>query len=257
MNENQATSRYDLSASYHGHILKGPYSDTLKNRIIQCIDTFTRLEQTGNPAMLYIAAWKDRKKDIWHEYMCQEISSLLGCRSSQTADTFRQKVMESRIYRSDDTSDFKNIHKEDIHQKDLDDTRNSLRKASVSAGITEAVYKIRLKDNNYIWLNDKADIERYQNDGIYISLGFLTDVTKEMRAEEERETLFKQLQAAVEKVKILSGLLPICAECKQIRDDQGYWNQIDDYISRHSDVQFSHGICPDCARKLYPDFFKK
>jgi len=54
-------------------------------------------------------------------------------------------------------------------------------------------------------------------------------------------------------VKTLSGMLPICAACKKVRDDSGYWNQIETYVRDHSDAQFSHGICPDCAKTLYPD----
>jgi len=62
-----------------------------------------------------------------------------------------------------------------------------------------------------------------------------------------------QLKEAQEKSKILSGLLPICASCKKIRDDKGYWNQIEEYIRDHSEAEFSHGICPECAKELYPD----
>jgi CheY-like chemotaxis protein len=64
-----------------------------------------------------------------------------------------------------------------------------------------------------------------------------------------------ELQAALAKITTLSGLLPICASCKKIRDDKGYWNQIEVYISDHSEAEFSHGVCPECARKLYPDFY--
>ena len=73
------------------------------------------------------------------------------------------------------------------------------------------------------------------------------------RALEDRERLILQLQKALTEVKQLSGLLPICASCKKIRDDKGYWNQIESYIRDHSGVEFSHGICPDCMKKLYPD----
>ena len=62
-----------------------------------------------------------------------------------------------------------------------------------------------------------------------------------------------QRTKAQQEVKILSGLLPICAACKKIRDDKGYWNQIEGYIQRYSDARFSHSVCPDCASKLYPD----
>ncbi|SMC78149.1 Response regulator receiver domain-containing protein [Desulfocicer vacuolatum DSM 3385] len=62
------------------------------------------------------------------------------------------------------------------------------------------------------------------------------------------------LKKALSKVKTLSGFLPICSHCKKIRDDKGYWNQIEAYIHNHSDAEFSHGICPECAQKYYPDF---
>ena len=68
-----------------------------------------------------------------------------------------------------------------------------------------------------------------------------------------RKKVEKELRAALAEVKQLSGLLPICASCKKIRDDKGYWNQIEGYIQEHSEAVFSHGICPDCMKKLYPD----
>jgi len=67
----------------------------------------------------------------------------------------------------------------------------------------------------------------------------------------------RELEAALNEVKTLRGLIPICASCKKIRDDKGYWNQIESYISEHSDAEFSHGICPDCKHTLYPGLFKK
>ena len=80
--------------------------------------------------------------------------------------------------------------------------------------------------------------------------------SRRRRAEEERERLIKKLQETLAEVKTLSGLLPICANCKKIRDDKGYWNQIEAYIGDHSEAEFSHGICPVCAKKLYPEFYK-
>ena len=65
-----------------------------------------------------------------------------------------------------------------------------------------------------------------------------------------------ELQKALSEVKKLSGFIPICASCKKIRDDEGYWQQIEAYISNRSEALFSHGICPDCARKLYPELFE-
>lgn len=69
------------------------------------------------------------------------------------------------------------------------------------------------------------------------------------RVETEREKLVEQLRQALEQVKTLSGLLPICVECKSIRDDQGYWSKVERYIMEHSQASFSHGLCPKCAVK--------
>ena len=74
--------------------------------------------------------------------------------------------------------------------------------------------------------------------------------------EKEKNKLIEELQDALEKVNLLSGFLPICASCKKIRDDKGYWNQIESYIRDHSEVEFSHGICPECAQELYPQLQK-
>jgi PAS domain S-box-containing protein len=80
----------------------------------------------------------------------------------------------------------------------------------------------------------------------------MLDVTGHHRAEVERERLLQELQTALARVKLLSGLLPICANCKKIRDDQGYWKQVESYIEGHSEATFSHGICPECLHQLYP-----
>ncbi len=73
------------------------------------------------------------------------------------------------------------------------------------------------------------------------------------KAEAEKEKLIVELKKALNEVKTLGGLLPICASCKKIRDDQGYWNQLEDYIQKHSEAEFSHSVCPDCAKILYPE----
>lgn len=76
-------------------------------------------------------------------------------------------------------------------------------------------------------------------------------------AEQEREQVIHDLQQTLAEVKALRGLLPICSHCKKIRDDQGYWNQIEGYIASHSEAQFTHSICPECAHQLDPDLFPK
>ncbi len=86
---------------------------------------------------------------------------------------------------------------------------------------------------------------------------FLKDVSERMYAERERDRLITELQDALTKVKTLSGLLPICAFCKKIRDDTGYWHQVESYIKEHSEANFSHGVCPACAQEHYPEYFKE
>ena len=71
--------------------------------------------------------------------------------------------------------------------------------------------------------------------------------------ETEKEKLIVELKKALGEVKTLGGLLPICASCKKIRDDQGYWNQLEHYIQKHSEAEFSHSVCPDCTKMLYPE----
>jgi PAS domain S-box-containing protein len=81
----------------------------------------------------------------------------------------------------------------------------------------------------------------------------IRDITERKRMEEEREKLIRELQDALANIKTLHGLLPICSYCKKIRDDKGYWNRIESYIQDHSGAEFTHGMCPECLKKLYPD----
>jgi hypothetical protein len=74
---------------------------------------------------------------------------------------------------------------------------------------------------------------------------------------DEHRMLNVALKDSLNEIKLLSGMLPICASCKKIRDDNGYWKQIETYISEHSEAQFSHSICPDCMEKLYPEIYRK
>ncbi|MBU2490375.1 MAG: hypothetical protein KKA60_13375 [Proteobacteria bacterium] len=79
------------------------------------------------------------------------------------------------------------------------------------------------------------------------------EIQRRRKAEEERNEVILQLRKALNEVRTLRGFLPICAHCKSIRDDQGYWNRLEAYIHEHSDAVLSHGICPECAKKLYPE----
>ena len=79
------------------------------------------------------------------------------------------------------------------------------------------------------------------------------NITEKKKAEQERDKVIQELQQALAEIKILRGILPICSNCKKIRDDKGYWNQIEHYLKTHSEAVFTHTICQDCAKILYPD----
>jgi PAS domain S-box-containing protein len=87
-------------------------------------------------------------------------------------------------------------------------------------------------------------------------IGTNWDITERKQAEAELEKTIQELQSAIEQIRTLKGLVPICAWCKKIRNDKGYWEQVEAYVSRYTEAQFSHGICPECAKKAYPEFSK-
>ena len=97
-----------------------------------------------------------------------------------------------------------------------------------------------------------SDIER----AITIAMARFADMMELRRLNAELQKRNQELQEALAKVKTLSGLVPICASCKKIRDDQGFWHQVEVYVRDHSNAEFSHGLCPDCARELYPDLYE-
>lgn len=93
----------------------------------------------------------------------------------------------------------------------------------------------------------------FQLEGQRMLQWVVRDITERAEAEAERERLIAELQKALREIKRLSGLLPICASCKKIRDDKGYWNTVEEYISENSEAEFSHGVCPECYETLYPE----
>ena len=117
-------------------------------------------------------------------------------------------------------------------------------------------YELKHKEGTPVWctLSGKALDPAVPADLTKGVIWVVDDISKKKQGELEREKLLSELQKALQDVKQLSGLLPICSHCKKIRDDKGYWNQLETYIQAHSEAQFSHGICRECAARLYPDF---
>jgi hypothetical protein len=127
----------------------------------------------------------------------------------------------------------------------LRSTRTAGLLTSVVCGVMWISMEVRSPTGNeFLWLDAWNNLLRV---GVFVSFAlilarFKGDMVREMK-------LNAKLQAALAEVNQLSGLLPICAWCKRIRDDQGTWQQIETYITVHSEADFTHGICPDCARK--------
>jgi len=122
--------------------------------------------------------------------------------------------------------------------------------------INREEYVIDKEGQKHFLLTTKLPFRDEQNQIIGL-IGIGRDITERKIAEEERERLIKDLQDAAADIKVLSGLVPICSNCKKIRDDKGYWTQLEGYIQERSQAKFSHGVCPDCMKKLYPEFVLK
>lgn len=119
---------------------------------------------------------------------------------------------------------------------------------------TDLEFQMRRHDGRVIWVRDTARAVRGADGAVYCYEGALEDITERVIAVREREALIGELRQALAKVDTLQGLLPICANCKRIRDDEGDWQSIEAYVSDHSRAQFTHGLCPECINKLYPGF---
>jgi PAS domain S-box-containing protein len=139
-----------------------------------------------------------------------------------------------------------------VHPEDLDLVQEQIAKR-ISGKADSVNYAFRgIKKNGKI-IHVEIFGSTIQLTGKPAVAGSILDITARKQVEEQREELIEALQKALSEVKTLRGFLPICSYCKKIRDDKGYWSQIESYIHKHSDAEFSHGICPECVKKYYPD----
>ena len=111
---------------------------------------------------------------------------------------------------------------------------------------------IVLPDGEFAFITLKFPLHD-ANGNIYAVGGFCTDITERRQIEQDKENLIKRLQKALAEVKTLRGIIPICSFCKKIRDDQGYWNQVETYVGQRTGADFSHSLCPSCFKEHYPD----
>lgn len=133
----------------------------------------------------------------------------------------------------------------EVNSKDLQDSLGSLP-------VLVKTFKLEVANSLRFYEARISTVRPYETSEAFLFI--LIDRTEAHLAEEERGKFICELQYALAKVKTLSGLLPICSSCKNVRDDRGYWNQIEVYIRDHSEAEFSHGLCPSCTERLYPEF---
>ena len=186
-------SDQQLPSGYYGRILNGSFSLQLKHRITECIRHFQAFDDLGTPAIPYIAAWQEKNNAIWYEFVGWQLVQLLECDHSAASGLFRKSIVERHIYtKIGPPGDFQEVV---LKGNEVQERKSQLREEVKKSGILEAVYKIFAADGKTYWLKDQARLENFAADDIYISIGNLTIVTKEMEAEE----YLKQVQQALRK----------------------------------------------------------
>jgi PAS domain S-box-containing protein len=133
-----------------------------------------------------------------------------------------------------------------VHPEDRERTLDQNRQVRSGGQALAFENRYRCKDGSYKWLlwSATADLERQ------VIYSVARDITERKQAEQERERLVEELQAALAEVKELQKTLPICMYCKNIRDDENYWQTVEAYVSQHTNTTFSHGICPACYENV-------
>lgn len=137
-----------------------------------------------------------------------------------------------------------------IHPDDLDFAKESFEKVVTTGAAEEREYRIIRPDGTVRWVLDKAYAIYDESGEVYRIAGTAEDITVRKTAEERLLQTTSELEDALAKIKTLKGLVPICAWCKKIRDDSGYWKVLETYLKEHSEAEFTHGICPDCQSKV-------
>ncbi|MDP2104371.1 MAG: hypothetical protein Q8J76_00140, partial [Desulfobulbaceae bacterium] len=159
-------------------ILGGNYSGRLKERVRQRLDTLQEISRINPPVIPYLCAWKHDDRVIWYEFADDGFCELLRCDCHSLADALRGAIIDRRVYRYTDKD--QKVEEKIITRDELRGSWQGLRNEVETSGEVEAIYKVRISDDKHIWLKDQATIEHFDDDGICLSLGFLTDVSKEM-----------------------------------------------------------------------------
>ncbi|MCI5120472.1 MAG: PAS domain S-box protein [Candidatus Electrothrix sp. AUS4] len=143
-----------------------------------------------------------------------------------------------------------------IHPDDRDFVDKSYTASIKKKKPYDIEHRIVLKNGEIKWVREICTTEYDKENEPIRSIGTVHDITDKKIAAEQREQLIKELQCALCEIKTLRGIIPICSFCKKIRNDDGYWEQVDVYLHKHSEADISHGICQDCMRVHYPEEYE-
>jgi diguanylate cyclase (GGDEF)-like protein len=193
MTDNRSSKKplFTFRRDYYGRILTEPYSDTLKRHLEAYIARFEAFDELGGPAMPYIAAWLRRGKTIWYEFVSNRFVEILGCTHAEAAEVFRNSIIERhRFIRKANRN---RVREEILIGKQVKIRAKQLRKEVIKGGTIEAVYKLLLNNEKRLWIKDQAVLEAFDSDGVYLSLGNLTIVDRELELDEQ----LKQAQTAL------------------------------------------------------------
>ncbi len=223
------------SANYVGRILFGDYSTTLKERVSSIIQASEEFEECGFPLMPYIAAWNEDENIIWYEFAGQHFIDLLNATAINISRVFRDSILDQRLYRYTDLSNSE-VEEEIITKQQLPGKRFDLRETVRKKGNVEAIYQVALPSDKIIWLKDQGVIEVHSEDKISLTLGCLTDVTKEMEQKDLLEKIgyFDDLTGLPQR-KIMERLM----EVKIAERQRGH---IEDFSVLMIDIDFFKNI---------------
>ncbi|MEN8200862.1 MAG: GGDEF domain-containing protein, partial [Thermodesulfobacteriota bacterium] len=190
-------------------ILSGDYSPSLKERTLSIIRASEEFDKCSFPLMPYIAAWNEEDRIIWYEFVGHQFVELLDTNVSGISRVFRESILDQRLYRYSDLAR-SHVEEEVITRHQLFGERINLRESVQQKRQVEAIYQVALPSGKVIWLKDQGRVEVHPRDNISLSLGCLTDVTKEMEQKEvlERIGYFDDLTGLPQK-KIMERLLEV------------------------------------------------